>query len=234
MAEGRTAWPPVKDGWFVEPEAAALFLARAEPFPGGIWDPACGQGNIVETFNRFDPYDTSVGTDLVDRTNTMDHFRRRRASGWFEGTAEFLAWEGPPRRPNLVSNPPYGRAQLAEAFIRKACSLPGVAKVAMFLNSKFMYGGGRAAALYQDLPPDRVYPISPRPSCPPGEFLLGGGKAEGGVENFMWMVWDVARPTGRTEVIWRPPSGAGAADSHSQPPPDDNLGNHRKSRRRST
>lgn len=228
MAEGRTTWAPVKDGWFVEPGAATEFLLRLEPFYGGIWDPACGQGNIVETA-RYLGHD-AIGTDLVDRTDIMNPFRRRRASGWFEGTGEFIAWDKGPLRPNIVCNPPYGRALLAEAFIRKACALP-VRKVAMFLNSKFQYGGARAAGLFRELAPDRVYPISPRPSCPPGEFLLSGGKAEGGVENFMWMVWDMRARTGRTEIIWAA-GGAGAADSHSQPPPDDDLGNCKPRRRR--
>lgn len=230
MAEGRTQWPPVKDGWFVEPSAATHFLLTFERFDGGIWDPAAGQGNIVEAciLEGLD----AVGTDLIDRTDIMDPERRRRASGWFEGTAEFITWDKPPLRPCIVSNPPYGRAQLAEAFIRKAVALPRVDKVAMFLNSKFLFGAGRALGLYSELPPDRVYPIFPRPSCPPGQFLLDGGKAEGGVENFVWMVWCVAAPTGRTEFIWAGRGGAGAPDSHSQAPPDAGLGNHRKPRRR--
>jgi hypothetical protein len=202
MAEGRTTWPPVKDGWFVEPEAATLFLLERERFDDGFWDPACGQGNIVETGNRCGY--SCVGTDLRDRTESMDTFRRKRASGWFEGAVDFMEWDLSlrPFRHHIVSNPPYGRALLAELFIRQACGLPGVEKVAMFLNSKFMYGGKRALGLYQDLPPDRVYPISPRPSCPPGEFLLAGGKAEGGVENFAWFVWSMSARTGRTELIW--------------------------------
>ncbi len=78
----------------------------------------------------------------------------------------------------------------------------GIAKVAMFVNGKFLFGAGRAGGLYAEIPPDRVYPINPRPSCPPGKFLLAGGKAEGGVENFVWLVWDLAAPTGRTEIRW--------------------------------
>lgn len=232
MAEGRTQWPPVKDGWFVEPEAATTFLIQEEHFIGGAWDPACGQGNIVEAINRYAP-GMAVGTDLRDRTDTMDFFRRRRASGWFLGTSDFMDESVKESlRKNIVSNPPYGRAQLAEAFIRKAVALPGVEKVAMFLNSKFLFGAGRALGLYSELPPDRIYPVFPRPSCPPGQYLLDGGKAEGGVENFVWMIWCVAEPTGRTEFIWAGRGGAGAPDSHSQAPPDAGLGNHRKPRRR--
>lgn len=230
MAEGRHQWPPVKDGWFVEPEAATEYLLRLEPFSGGIWDPACGQGNVVEA--ALQTGIDAVGTDLRDRTDTMDEARRRRASGWFQGTAEFIAWNQPPLRPNLVCNPPYGRAQLAEAFIRKACAMQGVEKVAMFLNSKFLFGAGRARGLYATLPPDRIYPVAPRPSCPPGQFLLEGGKAEGGVENFVFLVWDLAAPTGRSEIIWSAGDGVGATDSHSQSPPSADLGDQVHPRRR--
>lgn len=47
MAEGRTDWGKVEGEWFVEPTAATDFLLDRETFPGVIWDPCCGQGNIL-------------------------------------------------------------------------------------------------------------------------------------------------------------------------------------------
>lgn len=194
MAEGRTKWPPVKDDWFVEPAAATEFLLLREHFSGGVWDPACGQGNIIRTcLNMGLP--TSVGTDIVDRTG---------AAKWFLGTADFMDYEhrGLARRGNIICNPPYGRARLAEAFMRRAWSLTGIVKVAMFVNSKFLFSSRRSAGLFSEIPPHRVWPVLPRPSCPPGEFLLGGGKAEGGVENFVWLVWDKLYGAPGTQFLW--------------------------------
>jgi hypothetical protein len=34
--------------WYVEPRWVSDALFRVEDFSGGIWDPACGQGNILE------------------------------------------------------------------------------------------------------------------------------------------------------------------------------------------
>ncbi len=193
MAEGRKSWPKVEDEWFVEPEAATGFLLAREAFSGPVLDPACGGGNIVRACRAagLDAY----GMDLKVRPGA-------EGEAWFLGTGDFLA----PWRlrvfPSVIVNPPYGRALLAEAFIRRAVTMPKVRKVAVFLNSKFLFGAGRATGLYTELPPTRVYPISPRPSCPPGAFLLGGGKAQGGVENFIWAVWAKDEPPGRTEFIW--------------------------------
>jgi hypothetical protein len=212
MAEGRTDFAVDADGWYVEPTAATRFLLAREYFTGGVWDPACGQGNIVETC-LLEGLD-AVGTDLRQRVTPP--------MAWFLGTLDFVAgpvspWWSLAGAANVICNPPYGRAKLAEAFIRRALALPGLRKAAFFVNGKFIFGSGRAAGLYAELAPDRVYPVNPRPSCPPGSFLQGGGKAEGGVENFVWLVWDLAAPTGRSEIIWAAPA-TGAPSRHSQAP----------------
>lgn len=212
MAEGRKQWPEVADGWFVEPPGSTHFLLTFERFDGGVWDPCCGQGNII-TACRLDGYDNSIGTDL--RTRVPDD------TEWWGGEADFFAtrWRHS-IRPNIISNPPYGRAKLMEAFIRKSLKLKGLEKLAVFANSKFLFGSGRAQGLWADHPPDRIYPVFPRPSCPPGVFLQSGGKAKGGVENFVWLVFDLKEPTGRTEFIWAGRAGVGTSDHHRPTPPD--------------
>jgi hypothetical protein len=200
MAEGRTAWPKVEDDWFVEPPGATHFLLTFEYFTGGIWDPACGQGNIVEAC-LLDGHD-AVGSDLRDRLTKYDqaHLGPRypiqgSCPSWFLGTMDFLQHplEGP-YRPNIVCNAPYGRAKLAEAFIRKAVTLPGVQKAAFFVNSKFLFGAGRAMGLFRDHPPPRLsgVPQAIVPAWPVpagwrqgrgwrGEFRVAGLRSRGAV-----------------------------------------------------
>lgn len=211
MAEGRTAFAVDPDGWYTEPTAVTRFLLERETFGGGVYDPCCGGGNIVTTC--IEAGIDAVGTDLRNRLRR----KGQPAPAWFLGTQDFLTVQhcGVPRS-NLVFNPPYGRAILAEAFIRRAVELSGVDKVCVFVTSKFLFSDGRAEGLYAEIPPDRIYPVRPRPSCPPGQFLRDGGKAEGGVENFVWLVFCVAAPTGRTEFIW---SGAGTSDRQEGRPP---------------
>jgi hypothetical protein len=194
MAEGRTAYPVAEDDWYVEPLSSTAFLLDREDFADLVWDPCCGLGNIVTTV--ISRGGEAIGTDLRARYGV-------EAEPWFAGISDFMDESTvQPLARNIVMNPPYGKAKLAEAFIRKAAAWPGIQKVAAFTNAKFLFGSGRNAGLWTAIPPHRVYPVNPRPSCPPGEFLRAGGKATGGVENFCWLVWDIADPTGRTEFIW--------------------------------
>lgn len=208
MAEGRTKWPPVKDDWFVEPGEATRFLLRHEYFTGGIWDPACGQGNIVEAC-LLDGKE-AVGSDIVERVTPRP--------SWFIDTYDFLTPSGGTSYwPNIITNAPYGRAKLCEAFIRKALSLNGLVKAAFFVSQKFLFSETRLFGLYRDLPPTRIYPVVPRPSCPPGEFLKAGGKASGGVENFVWLIYDLADPKGYIEWCL-PSSGSSGVPVHHVSP----------------
>ena len=188
MAEGRTAFALAEDDWMLEPLAATELLLARESFADmTVLDPCCGQGNIVKTLRAHG--EDAYGPDLRWRGLGM-------ADGWI-GPGDFLAPGSafPPGCAAIVMNPPYGRAKLADAFIRKAVTTPGVLKVAAFVNGKFIFGSGRAQGLYTGHPPSRAYPIAPRPSCPPGEALAAGLiKAEGGVENYVWLVWDRTSP----------------------------------------
>lgn len=206
MAEGRTPYEAADGDWYVEPEVATAFLLDREPIGEVVWDPCCGQGNIlIEAHRRGHEV---FGSDIVDR--------RQGGSPFHWSRLDFLANWPLPRSlggMSILMNPPYGKAKLAEAFIRKAVSLPGADKVCVFVNSKFLFGSGRSKGLWTDLPPTRVYPVNPRPSCPPGEFLLAGGRASGGVENFAWLVYDLADKSRRTEMIL---GAAGALSCHAE------------------
>ena len=196
MAEGRKNWPAVADDWFVEPIAATTFLLEREPIRGPVWDPCCGMGNIVAACKAHGL--EAVGTDLRSRS------QRATWDGRLCPTANFLEFPAPNLAPEvrtIMMNPPYGNAKLAEAFIRHALTFD-VDKVCAFVNAKFLFGAGRAKGLFKDHPPMRVYPVTPRPSCPPGEHILDGGKVGGGVENFAWIVWAPGRVGDDTRIVW--------------------------------
>lgn len=197
MAEGRQAFAVDPDGWYIEPPAATAYLLAREDLSAGVYDPSCGQGNIITTCLAAGI--DAVGSDIRTRMRS-----RRGIPAWFLGEIDFIAGDHKASwAPCIVMNPPYGRALLAEAFIRRALTLSGVEKVCAFVSSKFLFSDGRAEGLYAEAPPDRIYPVRPRPSCPPGQFLRNGGKAAGGVENYVWCAWSLSAPTGRTEFIWR-------------------------------
>jgi hypothetical protein len=170
-------WDQEVDSWYVEPIWTAIALFAAEKFDGGIWDPACGQGNIllaaVAAGNK-----RIVGSDIVQRGGTSIRF-------WH--IQDFLTSDHL-LSPNIVTNPPFGRAILAEKFIRHAISLKPQ-KLAVFVDSRFLFGKARAAGLFSEFPPARIWLITPRPSCPPGAYLAAGNKAGGGTADYCWVVW---------------------------------------------
>lgn len=182
--------------WYVESEECTDALCTVERFTGSIWDPACGQGNAVRALLRAGHL--AVGTDVVKRGLGF-------CEGW-RGEHDFLTGEPAPHAcfstpANFVMNPPFFRAVGAEAFARKALSI-AKGKVAVFSDVRFLLGGKRAVGFYAEHRPARVWLLSPRPSCPPGDFLLEGGKAEGGSQDWCWIVWDTTVTATETKIDW--------------------------------
>lgn len=168
--------------WYVEPRRCTVQLAGAETFSGDVHDPCCGQGHIVESLARIVP-GVVTGSDIVQRV----------AEPWHLGVSDFLdpAGGGLFGAANCVMNSPFYRAKGAEDCIRRALALaPG--KVCAFVDARFLQGSGRAKGLFASDPPNRTWVVTPRPSCPPGQYLLDGGTAGNGTSDFLWLVWDEA------------------------------------------
>lgn len=183
-------WKQHPHGWYVEPEWVTRALLGVEAFDGETWDPAAGSGAIVRTFRDAGLH--AYGTDLLARAPEAE---------WFARTGDFLG-EAPPwfSPDSIVTNPPYFGGHGAEAFTRRALAIARC-KVAIFVNDRFLDSDRRAAGLFAEHPPSRVWIVTPRPSCPPGEYLAAGNKAEGGLANYCWIVWDKAH-VGPAQLGW--------------------------------
>lgn len=175
-------WARDPHDWYVEERRASAGLFGVERFVGKVWDPACGQGNICEEADARGY--VVIGTDLVKRVD---------AKPWWRGERDFLLSNYAPEAENVVCNPPFFRGKGAEAFIRKSLSFAR-GKVAMFVDQKFLASDGRSNGIYAEFPPSRIWMVTPRVSCPPGEFLASGGKAGGGTADYVWLVWDMTAP----------------------------------------
>jgi hypothetical protein len=171
--------------WYVEPTRVTEQLLTVERFVGSIWDPACGQGNIIKTL-RAAGHD-AFGTDVVRRAGNPD---------WFAGECDFLRGDARDAV-NVVTNPPFFRAKGTEAFIRHALAVVK-GKVAVFTDIKFLASASRGEGLFREHPPHRIWILSNRPSCPPGAYLAAGNEAGGGTADWCWLVWD--RP--ETRIGW--------------------------------
>lgn len=205
VAKKAHVWPKEPHGWYVEPEDCTRALLTVERFVGGAHDPCCGRGNIVRTL--IDCGVCAIGTDVVQRAHEP----------WFRGTFDYLAPglpDGMPLYANVVSNPPFFRGNGALTFIERALDR-ATAKVAVFVELRFIAGEKRSLGLFARTPPHRIWVVAPRPSCPPGHYLDAGNKAAGGSPDYCWLVWDLtAPPAVRPVVGWvrRPSALRGGRD----------------------
>jgi len=196
IAKQAHTWARDPLDWYVEEMRATEQLLEVERFIGTIWDPCCGQGNILEAALAAG-YDV-VGTDILKRRNRY----------FIQGGVDFLD-QSAPRAQNIVMNPPFFRGKGTEAFIRKALALVN-GKVAAFVDLKFLAGAGRANGLWNEFPPHRIWIVTPRVSCPPGEWLAAGNKAGGGTADWCWAVWDRTAPSVDTPAMgWLRRNGNG-------------------------
>ena len=183
-------YQPEAMDYYTEPAWASELLAGRERFMGLVYDPACGSGNICKTFAARGH--EVLGTDLAED----------RPYG--QGGVDFLdeSW-WPSFIDNIVCNPPYGGAKVAEEFCRKALLL-AKNKVCMFLPVAYLASSGRHDFFTNPLTqPQRILVLSNRPSCPPGAKLeVGDIKQAGGKTDYMWVVWTTKHATKPTEIHW--------------------------------
>lgn len=171
--------------WYVEPRWCSERLFAAEKFTGQVWDPCAGTGHIVAA-GRDAGLDAH-GSDIDPRGFDGVHFQ------------DFTLWTIGKQFPvvdNIVTNPPYTRAK---EFAEAALAITRC-KVAMFMGANWVQGNGRSQWL-ESTPLKCVLFICPRPSCPPGQFLLDGGKAGNGRADFVWCIWEQGY-RGRPEIGW--------------------------------
>jgi len=178
--------------WYQEPMDCTTALLSVEKFGSEIWDPCCGGGNVLRAI--IDAQCTAIGNDLIDRPGRPDCM--------FDAGRDFF--QTPSNRfeaLDIVCNPPFGGGKLAEAFIRHALSAP-IFKLAVFVDVRFLGSARRAEGLWREHPPSRIHMIYPRPSCPPGDYIAGGGKVGGGTADFAWITYDRTHPHMGTTYHW--------------------------------
>ena len=123
------------------PDATRALLAR-EVFPGGVWEPACGDGAMARVLE--DAGYRVIASDLVDRGygTAVDDFLLQRAM--------------PAECDSVVTNPPF---KLATEFVAHALDL-GARKVAVLCRVAFLEGKARGSGIHSSL--SRVWVFSSR------------------------------------------------------------------------
>jgi hypothetical protein len=199
-------YPKSPFDWYVEQQWVTEQLLQAE-FAidgmlswGAIWDPACGQGNVLRAAHDFGYL--VHATDIAFRGYAGGKGLFQELD--FLGGIDFVRSAAPKRNFSIVSNPPYSyKKGISEAFVRRALEL-ATDKVAMLLPVKWQASQARHR-LFTEFPPARIWVLSERPSMPPGDVVkaLGDAAFKRGKVDYMWVVWDVAEPTPLGETKWR-------------------------------
>ena len=145
VAGGNTAYKRNSSDFYpTPPEAtyALLDFLKIDPGKAVIWEPACGEGHMVEQMKKMGY--SVIGTDVVNGT-------------------DFLK-DNPPRDFNwIITNPPFS---LSEQFIRKCIEYKR--PFALLLKSQYWHAKKRLQ-LFRKHPPTYVLPMTWRPDFCFGE-----------------------------------------------------------------
>ena len=135
---GNTAYKRNVSDFYPTPPEATQALLNFLRIPEGtkVWEPACGEGHMVEVMeqNRLEV----IGTDIQTGT-------------------DFLQADPPDGVEWIITNPPFS---LAEQFIRK--SAEHYVPFAMLLKSQYWHAA-RRVALFSQITPAYVLPLTWRP-----------------------------------------------------------------------
>ncbi|TFZ55568.1 hypothetical protein E4V01_21845 [Methylorubrum sp. Q1] len=172
------------EDWYCEPAWCWQRLFERKGFVRGmtVLDPACGLGTCVEAAHAAGMQ--ALGSDIVARWEAVPG---RQGAYWLSNfltgfpTRSGDGWEFPDI---IASNPPFKDAEaFATLALQRAQSM-----VCLLLPSKWAQGERRARWL-ATTPLQRILYLCPRPSMPPGEVIVSGGKPGNGTVDFSIFVW---------------------------------------------
>lgn len=167
--------------YYPTPPEATRALLSVEHFSGSIWEPACWEGAISSVLQAAGYI--VVSTDLIKR-------------GFGTWWVDFLKSDKPLAK-NIITNPPYGRHGLWDAFIRRAlehCKTTG-GSVAMLLNLRSLCHPNRTPRFYR-CPPTAIYILDKLTCWPEGKPVSQDRHIA--KQQYYWAVWHpwkVERPT---------------------------------------
>ena len=174
------------DDFYRTGEIGTRALLAVERFPGVVWEPACGAGDMSRVLETDRAITSVVSTDLHDR-------------GYGEAGVDFLTC-APRAADHVVTNPPFrmaGSGDAISAFARRGLELvPG--KVALIGRLQWLEGSRRKRLTFDVFPPARVWVFPYRLPMARGDDVMAAGLVA-----FAWYVWD-REHVGSTTLGWLP------------------------------
>jgi hypothetical protein len=174
--------------FYCEPAWCVEALFKHLILRGGVHDPCCGLGTIVDVAAGLGM--EATGADIADRVGgrfpVRDFFSDKTV------------------RENIVTNPPY---DLAEGIITHALAhVERGGHVAVLAPVGFVASQGRHP-LFARPELELVVVLSRRPSPPPGKLLLEHGESvrRGGSTDSAWLAWRRGRGARNARICWARP-----------------------------
>tara|TARA_E500000318_G_scaffold99476_2_gene101567 strand:+ start:4098 stop:4763 length:666 start_codon:yes stop_codon:yes gene_type:complete len=182
------------DDHYRSPPCTFRALASVESFPGGLHEFCAGDGILAATAADILGCGNVAASTIGDLTGKKTYFP-------VAGNQDFLQRKEL-IKPNLFSNPPYGRlhgervgkARAATTIIRHAIDLltaagPIGGKLICLLDLRYLLSEDRNldGGLFIDHPPARVHAFMDRITMYPAAFE---GKTTRGKQSFAWFVWE--------------------------------------------
>ena len=142
------------------PEATVALLQFLNlPKNTNVWEPAAGEGDMAVVLQNY--FETVYTTDILDGTDFL------------KSSIDAADW--------IITNPPFS---LAEDFICRAAKIEK--PFAMLLKSQYWHASKRMA-LFEDIPPSYILPLTWRP-----DFFFKereNGNSGSPLMDVMWCVW---------------------------------------------
>lgn len=177
-----TAYDRVAHDFYPTTLRFARALVEIEAFPDGVWECACGEGDLSKVLIEYGGVDV-VSTDLVDR-------------GFGRGGVDFLKTKTL-RRPDIATNPPF---QAWLEFARHAVEL-GARKIALLGRLQLLENFAGRPDFFRRTRGWRVHYVGRSNMLPRGAADRGGS----GVIPTCWFVRDRRRRNVLPEFDWHQP-----------------------------
>lgn len=179
-----TGFDQAEHGFYPTTPRFARALVELEDFPDGVWECACGEGDLSKVLAGYGGVDV-VSTDLVDR-------------GFGQGGVDFLKTKKL-RRKDIATNPPF-YAWLK--FAQHAVDL-GARKIALLGRLQLLENFAGRPDFFRSTRGWRVHYVGRSNMLPRGAADRGGS----GVIPTCWFVRDRRRRNVLPEIDWYSPRG---------------------------
>lgn len=154
----------------------------APTYMTSVWEPACGEGHMVNALGDY--FHQVHSSDIKDY-------------GWVHDCKDFVHIKEHKHYDWIITNPPFN---LAESFAYQGLKF-ATEGVALLVRTSFLEGIKRYKNLFSVNPPTDILQFTERVPMHRGRLLEKGSTATA----YCWLVWDKSNDSKKTTFDWIAP-----------------------------